>query len=194
MNIQPPQAGFPQHPLWDFSLKVYAQKGVSQACLVLQEEFGVDVNLLLFFCWTAAGGAVRLGEERIVKAVAIVESWHREIVRPLRDLRRRLKQGFDGISADYSQILRRMIQKIELDAEHIEQLSLAASLSVSLDAVPNVSDQVVEAADNLVKYLTALCVDKNDIPQQHLAVILAACFPELPKTDIDGSFCAQEPS
>lgn len=191
MSIPPQQAGFPQHPLWDFSLKIYAQKGVSQACLALQEEFGVDVNLLLFFCWTAAAGAVRLGEERICKAVAIVESWHTEIVRPLRVLRRRLKQGFDGVSNVPSQTLRSTIQAIEIDAEHIEQLTLAASVSVSLDAVPSVSDQAVEAADNLVNYLTALSVDKDDIPHQHLSVILAACFPELPKIDIDGLLCTK---
>jgi uncharacterized protein (TIGR02444 family) len=33
---------------WDFSLKVYAAAGVADECILLQDRFGIDVNLLLF--------------------------------------------------------------------------------------------------------------------------------------------------
>jgi len=41
------------NPFWDFSLAVYRRPGVAAACLRLQDEAGVDVNLLLYFCWLA---------------------------------------------------------------------------------------------------------------------------------------------
>ena len=41
-------------PFWQFSLAFYRQPGVADACIRLQEEAGVDVNLLLFLLWQAS--------------------------------------------------------------------------------------------------------------------------------------------
>jgi hypothetical protein len=35
------------NPFWDFSLALYAKEGVADACLLLQDKLGYDVNLLL---------------------------------------------------------------------------------------------------------------------------------------------------
>jgi len=40
-------------PFWRFSLRFYRQREVADACIALQEEAGVDVNLLLFLLWHA---------------------------------------------------------------------------------------------------------------------------------------------
>ena len=40
-------------PFWRFSLRFYRQPGVADACIALQEESGVDVNLLMFLLWQA---------------------------------------------------------------------------------------------------------------------------------------------
>ena len=40
-------------PFWRFSLRFYRQPRVADACIALQEEAGVDVNLLLFLLWHA---------------------------------------------------------------------------------------------------------------------------------------------
>ena len=39
---------------WDFSVRTYGVPGVSQACLALQDERGVDVNMLLYCIWIGA--------------------------------------------------------------------------------------------------------------------------------------------
>ena len=36
---------------WKFSLELYDREGVAAACLALQEEYQLDVNLLLFCYW-----------------------------------------------------------------------------------------------------------------------------------------------
>ena len=45
-----PSAG---SPFWRFSLRFYRRRGVADACITLQEQAGVDVNLLLFLLWHA---------------------------------------------------------------------------------------------------------------------------------------------
>ena len=42
------------NPFWDFSLKLYASPAVQTACLDLQDDCGVDVNVLLYMLWQAS--------------------------------------------------------------------------------------------------------------------------------------------
>ncbi len=49
-------AGSAGSPFWRFSLATYRKPGVATACLALQDECGVDVNLMLFLLWLAANG------------------------------------------------------------------------------------------------------------------------------------------
>ena len=117
---------FPDHPFWDFSLATYGRDGVADACIALQEAHGADVNILLFCAWAGCNG-VRLGRPQIEAACGAVREWHDEIVRPMRSVRRRLKGAVDGASpGQLTSALRARVQKIEIDAEHIEQLRLAA--------------------------------------------------------------------
>ena len=54
-------------PFWRYSLKFYGQSGVSDACIALQDGFGVDVNLLLYLFWLASEGRQLTADE--VKAL-----------------------------------------------------------------------------------------------------------------------------
>lgn len=117
---------FPDHPFWDFSLATYGRDGVAEACLALQEAHGADVNILLFCAWAGCNG-VSLDRAQIEAACEAVRAWHEEVVRPLRSVRRRLKSALDGGPPSELQLaLRTRVQKIEIDAERIEQLRLAA--------------------------------------------------------------------
>ncbi len=115
---------FPDHPFWDFSLDVYAREGVAGACLRLQDDNDIDVNMLLFCCWAGHSGGGELRKRFIADAAGAVGAWHDEIVRPLHRVRRRLKEGIGGFHEERSRHLRREIQAIEIDSEHIEQLFL----------------------------------------------------------------------
>ena len=42
---------FPENPFWDFSVEVHQKSGVHEACLSLQRDYTLDVNLLFFCCW-----------------------------------------------------------------------------------------------------------------------------------------------
>ncbi len=118
-----------ESPLWTFSLEVYAQQGVQQECLALQDEFGVDVNLLLFFCYVGAIEGIRLGEREIAEASQAVSDWRGEVVRGLRDVRRSLKTiAAQTPIAEPAKALRINVKAAELEAERIEQAILWAWL------------------------------------------------------------------
>jgi uncharacterized protein (TIGR02444 family) len=110
---------------WSFSLQVYGRPGVAEACIALQDGLGLDVNLLLYCCWH--GHAHRkLDEAALQRAMAAVEGWQREVVQPLRAVRRRLKSGVPPITARECQAIRRKVNDLEIESERIAQTVLEA--------------------------------------------------------------------
>lgn len=74
-----------------FARQVYGREGVAAACIGLQDDAGVDVNLLLLALYAGHCG-VRLAEADLAEVDATVGGWRREVVLPLRAVRRRLSQ------------------------------------------------------------------------------------------------------
>ena len=69
--------------LWEFSLETYGRPGVQSACLNLQENMGMDVNILLYCCWRGAMEA-----EELETLMAELAPWQRDVVGGLRTVRR----------------------------------------------------------------------------------------------------------
>jgi uncharacterized protein (TIGR02444 family) len=110
---------------WSFSLQLYGKPGIAEACIALQDGLGLDVNLLLFCCWH--GRAMRkLDEAGLRQAIATVEAWQSDVVKPLRAVRRRLKAGVPPITARECQSLRHKVNDLELESERIAQSALEA--------------------------------------------------------------------
>lgn len=107
---------------WPFSKAIYAQEGVKEACLILQDA-GLDVNVGLFVVWTLVTGrdpGPVLGE--VLRRSAL---WRSGVVQPLREARNRLKPGPDFIDPEAAVSLRKAILKSELEAERLQQAALA---------------------------------------------------------------------
>jgi len=113
---------------WAFSLAVYARDSVPQSCLLLQDRCGIDVNLLLMSAYAAAVGSAP-DADRIASTDAQVRPWREEIVKGLRILRRRLKDGPPPAPGPASNTLRDHVKAAELMAEQIQQATLAALLT-----------------------------------------------------------------
>lgn len=103
-----------ENPFWEYSLAVYARGGVADALLALQDEFGLDVNMLLYAAWLAARG-LRLDAAHLSPLEARVAPWREQVVRPLRQLRRQWR--------DYPEAgaLRDLLKGLELQAEQSQQ-------------------------------------------------------------------------
>jgi uncharacterized protein (TIGR02444 family) len=110
-----------ENPLWTFSLVVYAEAGVQEECLALQERHALDVNLLLLCAYAGVQGVTLSGHD-VAAAADVVAGWHRDVVRPLRAARRALKAG----ARDDAAALRTDVKAAELRAEQVEQAMLWA--------------------------------------------------------------------
>jgi uncharacterized protein (TIGR02444 family) len=111
-----------ENPLWNFTLAVYPEAGVSDELIALQDRLGLDVNLLLFCAYMGGMRGVTLTADELGEVSAAVAGWQRDVIGPLRTARRALKD----IVADAAQALRSSVKKDELAAEQIEQAMLWA--------------------------------------------------------------------
>jgi uncharacterized protein (TIGR02444 family) len=159
---------------WRFSLAVYARPGVAPSCLALQDRLGLDVNLLLFCCWAAARGH-RLSPPEFAAALAASAPWQREIVEPLRRIRRQLNQPSALAAADAA-ILYDQAQQLELAAEEAEQRMLAAAVPFAPREVDD-SSQASATAANLELYLGEVDGPPDEAAAAALALLAAACRP-----------------
>jgi uncharacterized protein (TIGR02444 family) len=110
--------------LWDFALDFYGRPGVSAACLVLQDEAGVDVIHLIVIVYADVTGQGLNGDE-IVRICDLMADWQVHAVLPLRAVRRFLKSPLGELD-DERVRLRETVKAVELQAEQM-QLAMAAS-------------------------------------------------------------------
>jgi len=90
--------------------------------------------------------------------MAAAEAWQREVVQPLRAVRRRLKAGVAPVPALESEALRRKVNDLELEGERIAQAILEA-----LPAPAAGRRSAVQA--NLALYLTVMGRDPARVPE-----------------------------
>jgi uncharacterized protein (TIGR02444 family) len=112
-------------PFWRFSLGFYRQPKVADACIQLQEESGVDVNLLLFLLWQATRRRT-LAVAEVEELERCVGPWREMTVIPLRAMRRALKSPPALVEAAAAELFRTKIKGVELEAERLQQEAMHA--------------------------------------------------------------------
>jgi uncharacterized protein (TIGR02444 family) len=127
-----------------FALKLYRRAGVADACLHLQDRHDLDVNMVLFAAFVGAVRRQALTNADVDLAKRRVESWHQEVVRPLRTVRQRLKSGPLPAPNDATGSLRRKLAQLEIEAEVIE-LDQLGELIPEVRS-PHCTDSAVECA------------------------------------------------
>jgi uncharacterized protein (TIGR02444 family) len=116
--------------LWNFSVRVYRLPQVGETCLRLQNEHGLDVNLLLFAHWYGRHhGAIPA--QLLDALLAFTQPWAREVVRPLRHARSWMKQAlasehFNLLPQQPCTQLRERIKAAELQSEQLQQQIMEA--------------------------------------------------------------------
>lgn len=141
----------PGSPFRSFVLDVYRADGVADASVLLQDRCGVDVDVLLLAAFVAVheGGSFGAGELEVARARTA--QWNHDVVRPLRALRTRLKDGPSPAPNAATATLRDRIKALELDAEMIE-IDELSDLLAELDApaAPGDAEQRASAAISTV--------------------------------------------
>lgn len=110
---------------WEFSLAFYCKSPVAVALLSLQDRRNADVNMLLAICWLATLG-YQLPTSGLIDIDAAVQPWRDKVVRPLREVRRRVKGEFsEEIGKIDQQSLHHTLLGAELDCERVAQRQIA---------------------------------------------------------------------
>ena len=151
------QTGAEPSPFWTFSLAVYGRPGVPPACLRLQDEHGADVNIVLCALWLGTlGRAIELGDVTALRAA--LAPWVEEVVRPLRRVRRWLKDPAETFAGAATEKLR------------LQQEALATLVETQAPGRPaNASPSLLAA--NLAAYAEAIGAE---FPDAVVAPLLAA--------------------
>lgn len=116
-DAQAPSQG---SPFWRFSLQFYRLPEVADACIALQEEAGVDVNLLLFLLWQATRRR-KLSAGDVAAIEGKIGGWREATVVPLRAVRRILKSPLGLVAPQSAEAFRNRIKAAELEAERLQQ-------------------------------------------------------------------------
>jgi uncharacterized protein (TIGR02444 family) len=113
---------------WAFALHIYAQPGVADGCLRLQDEAGVDVMMLLMIVFAAVRHRILLTASEIGALDDVCRPWREQIVQPLRAIRGRLKTGPLPAPNSATEPFRSTIKAAELAAERLQNRLLAERL------------------------------------------------------------------
>ena len=113
--------------LWTFAVQTYANDGIREIVLALQDDGDCDVPLLLFLLFAATRGQqISAGEVFLIDAA--IAPWRREVVMPLRAVRRALPRDAGDVAS-----LRDLVMKTELEAERGLLSRLATYLGSPID-------------------------------------------------------------
>ena len=126
--------------VWSWVVAAYGAPGVAEQCLELQDAHDQNVPLLLWAAWAATQGGV--SDVMASQAAGMARAWSEEVIIPLRNVRRRLKQSLSDGDEAPRLALREQVKAIELQAEKVllEQLAGLSGAGGRLpdDLVPTV--------------------------------------------------------
>lgn len=99
---------------WQYSLSLYAVPGIADACLALQDAHGVNVNVLLFFCFARDSG-MAIDSATLESIVLSIEASEAQLFEHRR-LRKNAKPTQGARCNNYEQL-----KSQELDLERVQQ-------------------------------------------------------------------------
>jgi uncharacterized protein (TIGR02444 family) len=159
---------------WKFSLELYDREGVAAACLALQEEYQLDVNLLLFCYWYGSNFGV-IETELLRQVIDFSAEWRRHVVQPLRDARNWMK--LNGDNNEQFQLVRAGIKTEELAAEKYQQerlASIASTFSSTGQRKSKHMDIEKGIEKNIDRLLEALGITRNKQLEDRIEAISSA--------------------
>jgi uncharacterized protein (TIGR02444 family) len=165
-------------PFWRFSLAFYRRPKVADACIALQEQAGVDVNLLLFLLWQATRGR-EFSQADVAALEARIAPWREMTVVPLRAVRRALKAPPALVEAPAAEAFRTRIKAVELEAERLQQEAMHALARSDPPGRPGAAPPAAARAS--VAAYARIC--RAPFPEPAVATLLAALAEIEPKPE-----------
>ncbi|MDA0653021.1 MAG: TIGR02444 family protein, partial [Proteobacteria bacterium] len=173
-----------------YSLNVYRRDGVSPALINFQDRHNLDVNILLLCLWMGYSGRGELDDADFSHVLRVSANWNPEIVCAIRDVRIRLRQEIALVPKELSDAVRKKLLELEIECEHVEQLSLATGLTQKEPHGGSSEEKLRDCGLNLKSYFDrkGCILDADD--RRELLAILWAAFDDL-NADKIRPFCEE---
>lgn len=166
----------PEHPFWRFSLQLYDFEAVEKSLLFLQQRYGINVNIILYFCWVGANGQGRFSQGKVKTILEIISNWHSRVVLPLRRMRQQLK--------NHCESAKEIIFEEELSAEQAEQLMLADAFWFISRTIKSPPQKVADISRSIVAYCTVMEVKIDEQFRRAMVEVLQLMYPMLLEGEI----------
>ena len=168
------------HALWDYVCEVYSKPDVEAACLQLQDDFGINIPLLLFCCWLSQQYCI--DKQEIADALlTLCKSWTDNCIRPLRETRQRMKTAASLSALSQWQDMREDIKSLELMAER-QLLEMLEEHAVDKQQYIIHNDSTTDeqaVIDRLSHNMKRLSLQPTVASTDLFAVILTAAYPKI---------------
>ncbi len=161
---------------WDFSVRTYYGAGVQEAFLALQNERGVDINMLLFCIWLGRTHG-EFSDSLFAAACDFSVSWARHVVVPLRNVRTWMKGAgcHDGaVPVQDCMDLREKVKGIEFAAEKLQEEVLESLCADHPRAQQSAAQQLAAATSNIRRYCACLGIAVEGRVAEQVGLIMAA--------------------
>lgn len=161
--------------LWRFAVAVYNGPGVAKECLSLQDRFALNVNLLLCGIYLGSEFGIALSRRDLSAAGRAIARWQIQIVNPLREMRRLLKQtsARNGCRQGPStKALRLQIKNAELESERLAAAMLTKWFRPRLAGWPR-GERTMAVLSNSRTVLAHYGAEEAELPQRLIRRALA---------------------
>jgi len=179
---------FESHPFWDYSLDVYRRDGVSPALIAFQDCYNLDVNILLLGLWVGQSGRGELTEADFDYVLGVSANWNSEIVCAIRAVRIRLRQEINLVSKELSDAVKKKLLNLEIECEHVEQLSLVAGLADKKLVDAPSEQKMRDCGSNFRAYFDRIGCKPDAYDRGQLLIIFSAAFGDIGSDKVQ-TFC-----
>lgn len=172
---------------WAWSVDHYQYNSVEPLLLRLQDEFHLNVNMLLWTCWCATRFEP-MTDAVLREAMQLTKPWAANVTTPLRAARRYLKSP-GALETDTEIVsLRAAIKDSELTAERVEQSLLERLASTRLSSIERDPAQFESLAIHSLAAYAALAgtAEMAGLTRSLLESLASHIFMQAPQSAVTG--------
>lgn len=144
---------FPDSKLWDFSSRFYRNTTVEKNMLQLQDQYQLNVNMILLCHWLALENQQILSPQQWQQLISTAMPWN-ETIAMLRKTRKLISASNIAWPEDFENKTREEVIKIELNTEHMQQLAIEQAWQ-TMSSESCASDVEIIIKQNISHYLSA---------------------------------------
>ncbi len=168
---------FPNSALWNYTTQIWTLPDVEAICIDLQNNHDANVNMLLYCCWAGTKNLC-LNEDDLQILLDAVQPWQ-TITKPLRDSRKLMKNQLIAMPAKIVDQTLANITEMELNAEHMAQLSLEKVLKAENISSCKEQNNIKCSLCNISLYINSLdSISSADEILPQISSLLTAIFED----------------